>query len=95
MEILKVQAGEAIARQKDKVNMWYLIQEGKVAQKFGFSEVILGKNAIIGILESDTFMCDYIVKEDGKTTDGYTRYGDWYGVPYGDWCAMFASFCIH
>ena len=64
MEILKVQAGEAIARQKDKVNMWYLIQEGKVAQKFGFSEVILGKNAIIGILESDTFMCDYIAKED-------------------------------
>ena len=25
---------------------------------------------------------------------GYTRYGAWYGIPYGDWCAMFASFCI-
>ena len=64
MEILKVQAGEYLAKQKDKVNMWYLIQEGTVAQKFGFSEVILGKNAIVGILESDTFMCDYVVKED-------------------------------
>ena len=64
MEILKVQAGEFLAKQKDKVNMWYLIQEGKVAQKFGFSEVVLGKNAIVGILESDTFMCDYVVKED-------------------------------
>ena len=26
---------------------------------------------------------------------GYTRYGDWYGIPYGDWCAMFVSFCLH
>ena len=37
---------------------------------------------------------NYAVWEDG-TTHGYTRYGDWYGSPYGDWCAMFASFCIH
>ena len=26
---------------------------------------------------------------------GYTRYGDWYGSPYGHWCAMFVSFCLH
>ena len=26
---------------------------------------------------------------------GYTRYGAWYGYPYGEWCAMFASFCLH
>ncbi len=26
---------------------------------------------------------------------GYTRYGAWYGSPYADWCAMFASFCLH
>lgn len=25
---------------------------------------------------------------------GYTRYGDWFGVTYGDWCAMFISFCL-
>lgn len=37
---------------------------------------------------------NYIVKEDGKTTDGYTRYGDWYGDTYGEWCAMFVSFCL-
>ena len=28
-------------------------------------------------------------------TKGYTRYGAWYGIPYGDWCAMYASFCYH
>lgn len=34
--------------------------------------------------------------DDGIGYDrGYTRYGEWYGDPYGDWCAMFASFCLH
>ena len=26
---------------------------------------------------------------------GYTRYGAWYGDAYGDWCAMFVSFCLN
>ncbi|MBQ2707633.1 MAG: LPXTG cell wall anchor domain-containing protein, partial [Clostridia bacterium] len=26
---------------------------------------------------------------------GITRYGQWYGNPYGDWSAMFAAFCLH
>ena len=37
---------------------------------------------------------NYQVSEDGETK-GYTRYGAWYGIPYGDWCAMFVSFCYH
>ena len=37
---------------------------------------------------------NYIVDEAGGM-HGYTRYGAWYGSPYGDWCAMFASFCLH
>ena len=32
--------------------------------------------------------------EDGEHK-GYTRYGEWYGSPYGDWCAMFVSFCLN
>lgn len=27
--------------------------------------------------------------------NGYTRYGEWYGNPYGNWNAMFVSFCLH
>ena len=38
---------------------------------------------------------NYEVMEDGETIKGYTRYGDWYGMPYGDWCAMFVSFCLN
>ena len=37
---------------------------------------------------------NYIVDEAGGM-HGYTRYGEWYGSPYGEWCAMFASFCLH
>lgn len=25
----------------------------------------------------------------------YTRYGQWYGSSYAEWCGMFVSFCIH
>ena len=38
---------------------------------------------------------NYEVMEDGETIKGYTRYGDWYGMPYGDWSAMFVSFCLN
>lgn len=38
---------------------------------------------------------NYLVEDDGVSLKGYTRYGAWYGDPYGDWDAMFASFCLH
>ncbi len=38
---------------------------------------------------------NYAVAEDGETKKGYTRYGAWYGDSYGDWSAMFVSFCLH
>ncbi|MCM1157718.1 MAG: hypothetical protein NC300_03415 [Bacteroidales bacterium] len=64
MEILRVERDRIIARKNDKVKYWYLVQEGTVIQKFDFSEVVLEKNAIIGILEKDIFLCDYIAGED-------------------------------
>lgn len=38
---------------------------------------------------------NYIVAEDGETMNGYTRYGAWYGNTYGEWCAMYVSFCLY
>lgn len=32
---------------------------------------------------------------DGETERHYTRYGTWYGNPYGAWDVMFAAFCQH
>ena len=46
----------------------------------------------IGITESEK---NYILAGDGETKQGITRYGQWYGNPYGDWSAMFVAFCLH
>lgn len=64
METIKLQRDQVIAKKNDKVKYWYLVQEGTVIQKFDFSEVKLGKNAIVGILEKDIFLCDYVAGED-------------------------------
>lgn len=33
--------------------------------------------------------------EDQKVLRGYSRYGAWYGNPYGAWDVMFLSYCLH
>ncbi len=53
--------------------------------------VVSVANSQLGYTESTK---NYEVDEDGSLR-GYTRYGAWYGTPYGDdWSAMFASFCL-
>lgn len=37
---------------------------------------------------------NFIIDELGRRM-GYTRYGAWYGADYGEWCAMFVSFCAN
>ena len=44
----------------------------------------------LGYRESDR---NFIVDNSGKNK-GYTRYGDWYGREYQDWCAMFCAFVV-
>ena len=44
----------------------------------------------LGYAESED---NYLVTDEGKLK-GYSRYGAWYGEAYGDWCAMFISFCL-
>ena len=54
-------------------------------------DLILVAKSQIGYTESDE---NYVVTEEGRLK-GYSRYGAWYGDAYGDWCAMFVSFCLH
>ena len=37
---------------------------------------------------------NFVLAEDGVSKCGITRYGQWYGNPYGDWSNMFTSFCL-
>ena len=64
MKVWKVKKGELIAKRQDKVMEWYLIQEGSVGQLFAFAEIVLSRNSMIGILENEWFICDYVAKED-------------------------------
>ncbi len=45
----------------------------------------------LGVKESTE---NFILDENGEQK-GITRYGQWYGEPYGDWDAMFVSFCLN
>ncbi len=45
----------------------------------------------IGYTESER---NFQYDENGNKR-GYTRYGEWYGNPYGNWNAMFVAFCLH
>ena len=53
-------------------------------------DIISVARSQLGYTESYT---NYIVEND--TAYGYTRYGEWFGMPYGEWCAMFLSFCAY
>ena len=53
--------------------------------------IVLLSRSQLGVKESEL---NFEVGDDGVRR-GITRYGQWYGNPYGDWSAMFASFCLH
>ncbi len=46
----------------------------------------------LGYQESET---NFLLSDDGLQRRNYSRYGKWYGNPYGDWNTMFAFFCMY
>ena len=54
-------------------------------------DVVGVAGAQLGYTES---IKNYIVDEEDNIK-GYTRFGAWYEMPYGDWNAMFVSFCMY
>ena len=47
MTTVKVQKNQIIAKQKEKVKKWYIVQEGTVIQCNSYAKIVLGKNAVI------------------------------------------------
>mgnify|MGYP004659011693 CR=1 FL=1 len=45
----------------------------------------------LGYTESER---NFILNANG-VKQGYTRYGEWYGAAYSEWCAIFVSFCLN
>ncbi|MCD7733264.1 MAG: fibro-slime domain-containing protein [Oscillospiraceae bacterium] len=56
------------------------------------TDVVSIAHSQLGYTESNA---NYSLSEDGLTHYGYTRYGAWYGNPYGDWSSMFTAFCLY
>ena len=54
-------------------------------------DIILVAQSQLGQGESTL---NFELAEDGTTRNGITRYGQWYGNPYGPWSNMFTSFCL-
>ncbi len=62
----------------------------KLTGKTG-DDVLLIARSQLGYKESER---NYVLADDGVTKVGITRYGQWYGNPYGEWANMFTSFCL-
>ena len=54
-------------------------------------DIVLVAQSQLGQGESDL---NFELAQDGETRNGITRYGQWYGNPYGPWSNMFTSFCL-
>lgn len=65
-------------------------QSVELTGKYPEDVLVIAKTQI-GYTESTE---NYVTDEAGEDR-GYTRYGQWYGEPYGEWSGMFASFCLH
>lgn len=55
-------------------------------------DMVLVAQSQLGCAESTL---NFQAADDGETRNGITRYGQWYGNPYGPWSNMFTSFCLH
>ena len=62
----------------------------KLNGKIG-EDILLIAQSQLGYRESEL---NFILSDDDNGKVGITRYGQWYGNPYGDWANMFTSFCL-
>ena len=77
--------------EREKRSHWEATMSGVVKTGVWPEDLIAIAKTQVGYKESSK---DFGEKHGGGIS-GYTRYGDWAGMPYDEWCAMFASFCLH
>ena len=75
---------------EDEVDWWRMFADMPLTGIWA-EDLLRVAESQLGYTESEK---NYVEEEPGNPK-GYTRYGAWYGIPYGDWCAMFISFCMY
>ena len=85
-------AGESdpTADLEDEVDWWRMFADMELSGNWA-EDLLMIAESQLGYTESEL---NYAA-DDPWNPKGYTRYGAWYGIPYGDWCAMFISFCMN
>ena len=63
----------------------------KLRRDMTFAERLVAvANSQLGYRESEH---NFIVRDD-KSVQGWSYYGQWAGMPFEEWCAMFVSYCL-
>ena len=75
---------------EDAVDWWKMFSGMELSGNWR-DDLLKVADSQLGYTESELNFDD----TDPWNPKGYTRYGAWYGIPYGDWCAMFISFCLY
>lgn len=75
---------------EDETDWWRMFMDMELSGNWA-EDLLMIAESQLGYTESEL---NYVA-EDPWHPKGYTRYGAWYGIPYGDWCAMFISFCMY
>lgn len=85
-------AGESdpTADLEDELDWWLMFADMPLTGDWA-EDLLRVAESQVGYTESEL---NYVA-EDPRHPKGYTRYGAWFGIPYGDWCAMFVSFCLY
>jgi CHAP domain. len=75
---------------EDAVDWWRMFKDMDLSGNWA-EDLLMVADSQIGYTESELNFDN----EDPWHPKGYTRYGAWFGLPYGEWCAMFISFCLY
>lgn len=89
-ELVFAEKSDPTADVEDAETWWRMFMDMDLSGNWA-EDLLLVAESQLGYTESERNFDD----EDPWHPRGYTRYGAWYGYPYGDWCAMFISFCLY
>lgn len=75
----------------ESASIWEKTLPKKEEMKDDWKEdTLLIAKSQLGYHESEA---NYVIEDSERK--GYNRYGEMFGIPYGDWCAMFLQFSLH
>ncbi len=89
-ELSFAEVSDPTADLEDAETWWRMFRDMELSGNWA-EDLLRVAESQIGYTESERNFSD----EDPWHPRGYTRYGAWYGLPYGDWCAMFICFCLY